>query len=273
MLRRLILGLFFCTNCFVSICQEEIMDIVITDTSFFNSDSILVFSDGSWEYLEDYHQYYRTIYLSGEGIPLFDSSAVTSYNWNENKTHGPRLIDLSLITDTIQINCSGYYPPVKGSITSGYKMRWGVWHKGIDYEGRTGDTVKCAFNGVVRYAQMNYGGYGNLVIVRHYNGLETYYAHLSEIAVIPGQKINSGEYLGKVGNTGHSTGPHLHFECRILENSFNPILLKSENLELTSKNFLRGNGSTRFKFTDILQTDQEVLMFNQERPRRTGGNF
>ncbi|MBT5438423.1 MAG: peptidoglycan DD-metalloendopeptidase family protein, partial [Flavobacteriales bacterium] len=86
----------------------------------------------------------------------------------------------------------------------------------------TGDTVVCAWDGVVRYAQANSGGYGNLVIVRHYNGLETYYAHLSKLLTFSGQKVTSGDVLGLGGNTGHSFGSHLHFEVRFYDNTINP---------------------------------------------------
>lgn len=86
-------------------------------------------------------------------------------------------------------------------------------HYGVDIHLKTGDTVLAAFEGKVRIAKFN-KTYGNLVVIRHNNGLETYYAHLSKINVEPGQDVETGEIIGLGGNTGRSYGAHLHFEIR-----------------------------------------------------------
>ncbi len=96
-----------------------------------------------------------------------------------------------------------------------------AYHKGIDIQLRKGDTVTCAFDGMVRFAQKK-GGYGNVVIVRHYNGLETVYGHLWKIKVQEGQVVGSGDLIGLAGSTGKSTGPHLHFEIRFMGVPVNP---------------------------------------------------
>jgi murein DD-endopeptidase MepM/ murein hydrolase activator NlpD len=111
--------------------------------------------------------------------------------------------------------------PYKGIKTSGYGWRWGRPHTGIDIALNTGDEVYAAFDGVVRVAKYN-GGYGNMVLIRHYNNLETLYGHLSSIKVKPGQKVKAGDVIGLGGSTGKSTGPHLHFECRLLYACFDP---------------------------------------------------
>lgn len=103
--------------------------------------------------------------------------------------------------------------PFIGVITSPYGWRDSAFHRGVDIDLVRGDTVRSAFSGMVRYAGKN-GGYGNVVIVRHYNGLETVYAHLWRIKVKPGDIVMSGQLLGLGGSTGHSTGTHLHFETR-----------------------------------------------------------
>lgn len=94
-------------------------------------------------------------------------------------------------------------------------------HKGIDIDLVKGDTVVVAFDGMVRVAKRD-AGFGNVVIVRHYNGLETVYAHLSKIKVKTGDIIKSGDIVGLGGNTGHSTGSHLHFEVRLKGIHMNP---------------------------------------------------
>lgn len=114
--------------------------------------------------------------------------------------------------------------PVYGKITSRYGWRKGKAHKGIDIDLVTGDNVRVIMDGKVRFAKY-YGGFGNVVVVRHANGLETIYAHLSKILVQPNTLLRSGQVIGKGGNTGHSRGSHLHFEVRYLNQSINPEYL------------------------------------------------
>ena len=111
--------------------------------------------------------------------------------------------------------------PIKKRKSSSYGWRWGRPHSGIDIALDTGDKIYAAFDGVVRMAKYN-GGYGNCVVIRHYNNLETLYGHLSKIKVKVGEKVKAGDVIGLGGSTGHSTGPHLHFECRLLYACFDP---------------------------------------------------
>lgn len=111
--------------------------------------------------------------------------------------------------------------PIKKRKSSSYGWRWGRPHSGIDIALNTGDKIYAAFDGVVRMAKYN-GGYGNCVVIRHYNNLETLYGHLSKIKVKVGEKVKAGDVIGLGGSTGHSTGPHLHFECRLLYACFDP---------------------------------------------------
>ncbi len=106
-------------------------------------------------------------------------------------------------------------------VTSVFGKRWRRMHQGFDLDLESGDNVNTVFEGMVRYAKYN-KSYGNLVIVRHPNGLETYYAHLSGINVQPGQYVQAGELLGLGGNTGRSYGSHLHFEIRFQGVAINP---------------------------------------------------
>ncbi len=138
----------------------------------------------------------------------------------------------------------GYYHPYPGPTTSGFGYRRWVFHSGIDIDLETGDTVRCAFEGRVRIAKKN-KSYGNIVIVRHNNGLETYYAHLSKILVKPGKFVDAGTVVGLGGNTGYSRGSHLHFEVRYMGIPMDPTeiidfqekkLLK-DSIWLSPKNF------------------------------------
>lgn len=112
--------------------------------------------------------------------------------------------------------------PVRGRISSSYGPRWGRMHHGIDIAVNTGTEVKAAARGRVSFAGWN-GGYGYLVVIDHGNGVETRYAHLSKILVHVGQYVTRGQVIAHSGNTGNSTGPHLHFEIRHRGNSVNPI--------------------------------------------------
>lgn len=113
------------------------------------------------------------------------------------------------------------FPAKGGAVISPYGPRSGRMHTGTDYKQNSGDPIYAAWDGVVRMAKMGYYGYGGLVIIRHPNGLETSYAHLSRIMVKVNQKVKAGDQIGKAGRTGRATTDHLHFETRFLYQSFN----------------------------------------------------
>ena len=130
-------------------------------------------------------------------------------------------------------------------ITSGFAFRGYRWHYGMDLDLETGDSVKSAFDGVVRISAWDGGGYGNYILVRHYNGLETIYGHLSKSLVAVGTFVKAGQLIGYGGSTGRSTGSHLHFEVRYQGNPINPALmydfpdykLRRDNFTITSALF------------------------------------
>lgn len=127
--------------------------------------------------------------------------------------------------DTIDL--TGYHHPANYRITSNYGYRHRRMHRGVDLGYPEGTPVAAAWDGIVRISKgtANTGGYGNLVVIRHDNGLETYYAHLSRRLVNPGQMVKAGDIIGLGGNTGRSYGSHLHFEVRYLGNDINPARL------------------------------------------------
>lgn len=128
------------------------------------------------------------------------------------------------VPQTRNIDVSGYVAPVRGRLTSGfgYRPRFGRMHKGVDLNLNVGDTVVAAFDGKVRITKYERRGYGYYVVVRHDNGLETVYGHLSRFLVKPDQYVRAGEPIALGGNTGRSTGPHLHFETRFMGMAINP---------------------------------------------------
>lgn len=126
------------------------------------------------------------------------------------------------LPSTVSVGGSGQFSwPVNGQLTSGFGFRWGRMHEGIDIAAPTGRPIGAAAAGTVIVAGWS-GGYGNLVVVSH-GTISTAYGHMSRIAVSNGQQVSRGTVLGAVGSTGHSTGPHLHFEVRVNGSPQNPI--------------------------------------------------
>jgi murein DD-endopeptidase MepM/ murein hydrolase activator NlpD len=146
-------------------------------------------------------------------------------DWDTTMVHSDKF-DALTFDDTVAIvlndpsHCN-YVHPFNGTLTSQFGFRKYRYHFGVDINLETGDSVKCCFDGKVRIAQKS-KTYGYVVVVRHSNGLETYYAHLSKLLVHPGQDLNAGAVLGLGGNTGHSHGSHLHFEVRFRGQPIDP---------------------------------------------------
>jgi len=134
----------------------------------------------------------------------------------------PYKIPSDSLPDSIRINCSNFFVPVRGSITSEFGPRKYRFHYGVDLRLNIGDSVRSAFSGKVRIIDYEARGYGNYIVIRHNNGLETVYGHLSAVLVQMNQNVKAGQLIAYGGNTGHSTGPHLHFETRYIGNAINP---------------------------------------------------
>lgn len=160
----------------------------------------------------------------------FDSSLIPArsiygLSWDPRNVDSPRFdaerVSWGILLNLVEDDCE-YVHPIKGKVNSQFGWRRGRPHKGIDLDLEIGDPVCAAFDGVVRIQRYNPGGFGNYVLIRHYNGLETLYAHLSEAVVVRNQTVRAGDTIGFGGNTGRSTGPHLHFETRLMGQAFDP---------------------------------------------------
>lgn len=178
---------------------------------------------------------------SGELTPypkeykIWNNAVIDAYN-----------VDLSESTDTIRLNISDYQSPGYKYVTSEFGWRRRRMHYGIDLKVYTGDTIRSAFDyAVVRIKRFNRRGYGNYVVLRHANGLETLYGHMSKTLVEEGDTLRVGDVVGLGGNTGRSSGSHLHFEMRYLGKPINPKIavdfendtLRSDILVLTASDF------------------------------------
>jgi murein DD-endopeptidase MepM/ murein hydrolase activator NlpD len=179
-----------------------------------------------------------------------DQFARDSFAWDSTHINGERF-DSQNWTDTARIVLVdslkkwGYIHPFCSCVTSDFGERRWVWHYGVDIKLKKGDSVVAAFDGVVRIIQYDRRGYGHVVVIRHSGGLETIYGHLSKKLVTPNQQVRAGEVIGLGGNTGRSTGSHLHFEVRYRGEPFDPnymvdfesCRLRKDTLVLAAANF------------------------------------
>ncbi len=161
----------------------------------------------------------------------------------ENELNAGESFDPSKMTDSIAVylvspwsNCYSF-PLGQSRINSDFGWRHSRFHSGIDLDLEVGDDVVASFDGIVKRADY-VSGYGNLVVVKHFNGLESYYAHLSKILVTVGDTLDAGDKLGLGGSTGRSTGPHLHYELRYRGAAIDPkYMIDFKNEDLINETF------------------------------------
>ena len=208
-----------------TIIPTKLVPILVGDTAEPYEDVEIIVTDSSYDETNRPAKNLTAVSLSN----IEDTPAGSIYGeWDTLSVHSTKF-DALTFDDTIRIplndpgHCN-YVHPFNGSITSAFGYRGKRYHFAVDINLETGDTVRCAFDGKVRIAQIS-KSYGFVVVVRHNNGLETYYAHLSKLLVKPGDEMEAGMILGLGGNTGHSFGSHLHFETR-----FRGIAIDPSNL-------------------------------------------
>ena len=169
------------------------------------------------------------------------------------------------LPDSFVINLRHFCMPTPSRvITSDFGSRWGRQHKGLDIKVYIGDTIRSAFSGKVRIVRYEAKGYGNYIVIRHPNGLETIYGHLSKQLVTENQVVRAGEPIGLGGNTGRSTGSHLHFETRLCGVALNPALFFDfRNQDITGDNYVF--------LKDRYESDSQLATL--ERGKVNGGSY
>ena len=155
-------------------------------------------------------------------IEEYDSPAEDLYeDWDNTYAHRE-----TALPDSFRIDLRDFCMPTPSRvITSNFGPRWRRQHKGLDIKVYIGDTIRAAFSGKVRVVRYEGRGYGKYVVIRHPNGLETIYGHMSKQLVVENQEVNAGDPIGLGGNTGRSTGSHLHFETRLCGVALNPAIM------------------------------------------------
>lgn len=178
--------------------------------------TIVLFEDKTWQYVDQPQQ---------SAQPAVDTAALMSEYWNTTMVFA-RQPDYARTKDTTVVYLAGGSAfPRMGKLLSPFGMRSGKMHTGVDIALESGDSVVAAFDGIVRYSGWNNSGYGNTVVIRHYNGIETLYAHLLNVNCSVGQRVKAGELIGHGGASGRATCNHLHFETRLKDNAFDPELI------------------------------------------------
>lgn len=263
--------LFFVITCSFMVNGQTPIDTLETPEG-----TMVIYSNRTWKYLEDkafdgvlnpwLHSYF-----------VQDTFYRFSQKWDNNSCYtATKSNDMTKIKDTVWLCVmdsmhSAFHMPAPGVVTSRYGYRSGRYHNGIDIDLNTGDTVRAAWAGKVRYAKWNDGGFGNLIVIRHYNGLETFYAHLSKHLVAPDQEVQAGEVIGLGGNTGRSYGAHLHFEVRFYDAPMNPEeIIDFAKKEVKDENLMVHSGIFRpgAKPSDY-QTAGENIASVQSQPAAT----
>lgn len=233
---------------------RTVIDTIATPDKF---KKIVLFSDHTWEYYD-------------LGMPVINDSII-DLHWNDEKIHAYRdLVELKSLPDEIDLllvdSLHAFYAPITGKINSHYCFRGKREHRGTDIKLEIGDPIRACFDGKVRVVMnpRQTGGYGNLIVVRHANGLETYYAHLSSVKVKTGEIVKAGEIIGLGGNTGRSTGAHLHFEIRYQGFAFDPErIINFETGEMRSANLFCLKKHYFSIYSNYKQTDVQSLAASQ----------
>lgn len=166
----------------------------------------------------------------------------------------------------VQSNNNPFLFPCMGELKTAYGEMKGIFHPGVDLTLKSGAPVKTCFDGVVRMAKI-YGDYGRVVVVRHYNGLETVYAHLSRIMVKPGQILRAGDVLGVSGKSGKSGEEILHFETRFMNESFNPdLFIDFDEMDLKDNTLILNEGDLEKKVVEKQEKPKTIPMTGNKQP-------
>ena len=231
---------------------EYVDGVIAVDTLPSGNDAVMIvlFNDNTWKYLRN-RDYVKDSEIYTR---CWDTTKLFPYRDVVKLADLPRSVDIELVDS---LKC--YHYPYKAAIRSKFGMRRRRKHQGVDLPLKTGDPIYATFNGKVRISipSSKSGGYGNLIVIRHDNGLETFYGHLSERIVHADEWVEAGQIIGYGGSTGRSTGPHLHFETRYCGQSFDPerlIDFQSGNLRretfLLKKSYLDIHSSASQDFED-----------------------
>lgn len=238
-----------------NIFKDTIAIKTAIDTVFSKDEGpIILFENNRWFFEKDIHS---GKYFIDTLIPLTDTAYVFRDWWVHHHIHNDTT-ELMDMKDTLKIALidsvhNKYRLPRFSKVNYIFGFRRYNFHYGVDLKAYYNDKIYSCFDGKVRYAGYN-GNYGNVVVIRHHNGLETIYSHLSKIKVVENQLVRAGRVIGLAGSTGRSTGPHLHFEVRYKGNAIDPQRI----FDFTNNKLI----------SDTLTLNNEVFAYKKEIHRR-----
>lgn len=214
--------------------------------------------------------------LAKEEALMFPADELYGSNWDNqwvNPFRGDNKIELP---DSCEIDCSTFVLPLDTMtrVTSKYGPRRRRMHRGIDLKVQTGDTIRVAFDGKVRIRSYERRGYGYYLVVRHPNGLETVYGHLSKFFVNVNDIVHAGDPIALGGNTGRSTGSHLHFEIRFLGQAINPTdIIDFENAVPHQDTYVFRNIKINGRKSNIYTSSGDQMVYHRVKSGDTLGKI
>ena len=237
MIKRKLL-LLLTTFFYIFSYSQEIKEVFSKDL-FISEDlsgTIKLYENGFPTFTPFERQEIDSFFLSIKDSLMADTMKIFKEDWINSEVTPYEKVDLSKMKDSIIIifRDSAFYCSPSGILSSAFGPRRGKQHKGIDTDLRVGDTIRATFDGKIRYSRYNKSGFGYLIIIRHFNGLETYYAHLSKLLLSENTLVKAGDVIGLGGKSGNARGSHLHYEVRYKDNAFDPqkiIDLKNKSLK------------------------------------------
>jgi murein DD-endopeptidase MepM/ murein hydrolase activator NlpD len=203
---------------------------------------------------------------------MFPADELYNSNWDTVHVNPFKNIKMNF-PDSYSIDCASFVMPVDNEnvkINSKYGLRRRRMHRGIDLDLQVGDTIRASFDGKVRIKSYERRGYGYYLVLRHPNGLETVYGHLSKFLVRENQIVRAGEAIALGGNTGRSTGAHLHFETRFLGKDINPAeIIDFENKIPYKDEYIFHNIKVNGKKSNIYSTSADALAVHRVKSGET----
>lgn len=215
---------------------------------------VVIYSNNTWEF-------HRPQLSDMDNLNIF------RHNWDTTSIFSYRNIELKDIPEVVELKLTedlgDFCSPTVGAVLAKYGPRSRTRrHNGVDIPLKVGEPILATFDGKVRYAKYNTGGFGYLVIIRHKNGLETYSAHLSRLNVKVGDFVKAGQVVGFGGSTGRSRGPHLHFEMRYMDQTFDPehlIDFSSGSLRYMTFALQKGYFNIHSRASEILEDGDDEM--------------
>jgi len=202
-----------------------------------------------------------------------DTMKIFNEYWSTKKLFPYKKQNLQNLKDTILIDLEvsgSFYCSPSNKVNSPFGWRYRRQHHGVDTHGKEGDTLRAAFDGKVRFSGYNDGGYGHLIIIRHFNGLETYYAHQSKRIAQAGDIVKAGDVIGLMGETGRADGPHLHFEMRYYDQAFNPEnVIDIKNQKIKDKFKVTGKNGEESYIYPLTKKDFSYIKKNNSKKYHT----